>query len=71
MKPKVAFALANERAGYAVDKRGRKLRCDAPVIIAGVVSWPEPMLDINNDPEKLERYRLWWDETLGLRKHRW
>jgi hypothetical protein len=59
MTPKEAFALADECAGHAVDKRGYKLRCDAPVVIVGV-----------NDPEKLKHYRQWRDETLVWAKRR-
>jgi hypothetical protein len=71
MTPEVAFALADERAGHAVDKRGYKLRCDSPVVIVGVASWPELVVDVNNDPEKLEHYRQWRDETLVWAKRQW
>jgi hypothetical protein len=69
--PEEAFALADERARHAVDKRGYKLRCDAPVVIVGVASWPELVVDVNNDPEKLERYQQWRDETLSWLKRQW
>ena len=71
MTPDEAFALVNERAASAVDKRGYKLRCDAPVVIVGVASWPELVVDINNDPEALKRYQQWRDETLSWLKRQW
>jgi hypothetical protein len=71
MTPEETFALADERAGLAVDKRGYKLRCDAPVVIAGVASWPELVVEVDNDPEKLKRYQQWRDETLAWLKRQW
>jgi hypothetical protein len=71
MTPDEAFALANERAAAAVDKRGYKLRCDAPVVLVGVASWPELVVDINNDPEKQRRYEQWRDETLSWLERQW
>ncbi|MGL5164790.1 MAG: plasmid recombination protein [Afipia sp.] len=70
MKPEDTFVLTNERAGHAIDKRARKLRCDAPVVIAGVASWPKPVVDVKNDPEK-KRYQQWREETLAWLKRRW
>jgi hypothetical protein len=69
--PDEAFALANERAASAVDKRNYKLRCDAPVVIVGVASWPKLAIDINNDPEALKRYQQWREETLSWLKREW
>jgi hypothetical protein len=71
MTPDEAFALAEERAATAVDKRGYKLRCDAPVVLVGVVSWPELLVDINNDPEKLKRYQQWRDATFSWLERQW
>lgn len=52
MKPQQAFALVDERAAQAVDKKGRKLRSDAVVVLVGVASWPETVGNIGNDPDK-------------------
>lgn len=71
MTPDEAFALAEERAVHALDKRGHKLRRDAPIVIAGVASWPEPSVNINNDQEKFHRYQQWRDETLAWLKRQW
>jgi hypothetical protein len=70
-KPEESFALANERAGQAVDIRGRKLRCDAPVVIVGVASWPEQVVELKSDPEKLKRYQQWRDATIEWLVRQW
>ncbi len=41
MHPSAAIALAADRAGEgALDKIGRRLRCDTPVVLVGIASWP-------------------------------
>lgn len=54
--PAEAVAIASERASQALDKIGRKLRCDTPILLAGVVSWPVPVSKISNDDAARERY---------------
>lgn len=71
MQPEDAFALATERADHAIDKIDRKLRCGAPVVVVGVASWPEPVLDLKSDQEKMKRYHQWRDETVRWLAHRW
>jgi hypothetical protein len=57
--PSAAFDLANERAGEAVDKIGRRLRCDAPVVLVGIVSFPVLTAEVLGDPEAHDRYARW------------
>jgi polyhydroxyalkanoate synthesis regulator phasin len=71
MTPQVAFTLAEERAAQANDKRGHRLRNDAPIIVAGVASWPDCVSDLNDDPEKMKRYLLWRASTVNWLRHRW
>ncbi|HEX7855322.1 MAG TPA: plasmid recombination protein [Sphingobium sp.] len=71
MTPDETFALANEQATRAVDKRGYKLRCDAPVVLVGVTSWPDTVADLNSDPVKWKRYRQWRDEAVAWLKRQW
>jgi hypothetical protein len=54
--PAEAVATATDRASRAVDKIGRSLRCDTPVLVAAVISWPVPMAKITSDCVEGERY---------------
>ena len=67
--PTAVFAMAAERAGFAVNKvknkADRKLRCDAPIVMVGVASWPRPRAIIDSDPKELERYRRWRDDIVA------
>jgi uncharacterized coiled-coil protein SlyX len=71
MDPREALGLAAERAGEAIDAIGRKLRCDATVVIVGVVSWPALVSDINNDAGEKQSYLQWRAENLAWLQHRW
>jgi hypothetical protein len=71
LTPEEAFALADERAGHALDKRGYALRCNALVVVVGVASWPELVVDVKNNPAKLELYHKWRDETLAWAERSW
>jgi hypothetical protein len=69
--PQQALAVAAERADHAIDKIGRKLRCDAPVVIIGVVSWPALLSDIKNDASEMQSYLQWRAASLVWLQHRW
>lgn len=57
-------------AAAARDKRGRPLRKDAPVLIAGVASYPTASADlIKAAPDERERYKKWKDATLQFLKN--
>jgi hypothetical protein len=71
MKPQQAFALVNERAARAADKKGRKLRSDALVVLVGVASWPETVADIGTDLDRLEKYHHWRTSTIAWIKSTW
>jgi hypothetical protein len=62
--PREAVAFANGLARQALDARGRHLRCDAPIILAGVVTWPEPLTACLADPEAMARWVAFRDETI-------
>ncbi|UPJ60301.1 plasmid recombination protein [Bradyrhizobium sp. 192] len=69
--PDQAFAIAAERALAAVDKVGRKLRCDSPVTLVGVVSWPDLVSEVTADPEKQAEYAFWRATTIAWLRDRW
>jgi hypothetical protein len=69
--PEQAFALAAERAGMAVDPIGRRLRCDAPVVLVGVLSWPDLVSIIKVDPVKQAVYQSWRAATIQWLKEQW
>ncbi|MEY9358683.1 hypothetical protein ABH994_001404 [Bradyrhizobium yuanmingense] len=71
MHPRQAFALATERADTAVDKIGRKLRSDTPVVMVGVASWPVLVADIKADPAKQAEYTLWRSATIEWLQEQW
>lgn len=47
--PDNVITAIKAKAEQAVDKAGHRLRCDAPVLFAGVASWPVPQAVIEND----------------------
>ncbi len=69
--PEDVFAKAAKHADVAVDKIGRKLRCDAPVVVVGVTSWPELVAEIKADAEKRAKYASWRARTLEWLQVRW
>ena len=58
----VVGAAVEKRAGEARDAKGRKLRKDAPVLLAGVVSYPISMANL--DCEHWAEYERWERKTL-------
>jgi hypothetical protein len=62
--PREAVAYAKGLAQQAVDARGRRLRCDAPIILAGVISWPEPLAACLNHPEAMARWVAFRDDSI-------
>jgi len=69
--PSRVIMIAAERASHAKDKADRKLRCDSPVIMVGVASWPQPHAALANDPEAKARCNRWRDDTVDWLKERW
>ncbi|WP_157234846.1 hypothetical protein [Methylosinus sp. LW4] len=60
-------ALLDEAEGLAhtaVDAKGRKLRCDGAVLIAGVASYPATVEELHVDPVEKDAYYLWRSETI-------
>jgi hypothetical protein len=54
--PNEVLEIVERRAERAVDRRGRKLRRDAPIVLVGVVSWPVPVSKVVEDPNERARY---------------
>jgi hypothetical protein len=69
--PSNVISRCAEQALRAIDKAGRKLRCDAPVVVAGVASWPQLRAIVDNDPEERRRYERWRDDTVAWLRTRW
>jgi hypothetical protein len=69
--PSKIIMMCAEQASRAIDKAGRKLRCDAPVVVAGVATWPQRRDVVDNNPEELKRYELWRDDTVAWLRVRW
>ncbi len=55
-------ALANDNADKAKDGAGRRLRKDAPVLVAGVASFPVPLANMTEQDR--QRWRRWEADTL-------
>jgi hypothetical protein len=69
--PDDVIAAIKAKAAQAVDKAGHRLRCDAPILFAGVVSWPVPQAVIERDPAEAARYRAWRNDTVAWLHARW
>lgn len=61
--PDYVLALLEERVLRARDSRGRKIRKDAHLLIAGVASYPGTHDDVERDPA---RYKEWGRATLAF-----
>lgn len=69
--PDNVITAIKAKAEQAVDKAGHRLRCDAPILFAGVASWPVPQAVIENDPAEGARYRAWRNDTVAWLHARW
>jgi hypothetical protein len=69
--PVVAFSLASERAGRAVDKAGRKLSVTALVVLVGVATWPVLTSEVRGDPQAMEHYLYWREATILWLRRQW
>jgi hypothetical protein len=69
--PREAVAFAKELAQQAVDARGHRLRCDAPIILAGVISWPEPLAECLADPKAMSRWVAFRDDSIAWLRQFW
>jgi hypothetical protein len=47
------------------------LRCDAPVVLVGIASWPVLTADVLGDPEAHERYLRWRAANIGWLRAQW
>jgi hypothetical protein len=62
-------SIVDERLDGARDSKGRKIRKDAKVLLAGVVSFPMPLDSVERSQIAAERYRAWARVTVAwLRK---
>ena len=57
--------IVEERARQARDALGKKLRRDGAALLAGVVSYPGPRKEIDDDPVDQDIYLLWRRLTLA------
>jgi hypothetical protein len=69
--PSTVMTLCAAQAARAIDKAGRKLRCDAPAVVAGVASWPQFRDVVDNNPGEFKRYEFWRNDTVAWLKARW
>jgi hypothetical protein len=64
VSPVEAGRRAMELAPVARDARGRHLRCDGVLLVAGVVSYPMPRAFVQDDPVEQDIYGHWQQLTL-------
>jgi hypothetical protein len=64
-------AMACELASGACNKLGYKLRCDSPVALFGVATWPVPCATLDIDPAEREKYLAWRGDVIELLKEMW
>ncbi|TOZ83278.1 plasmid recombination protein [Vibrio parahaemolyticus] len=57
-RPSEAVKFAENQASVATDSIGRKLRKDAQIILAGVVSYPIPVADLDPQSPKFKRWLI-------------
>jgi hypothetical protein len=69
--PDHVIAAIKAKAAQAVDRAGHRLRCDSPILFAGVASWPVPQAVIEKDPAEAARYRAWRNDTVAWLHARW
>jgi hypothetical protein len=71
LHPVAAFSLANERAGQAIDKAGRKLSITALVVLVGVATWPLLTSEVRTDTQAMEHYLYWRKMTIQWLERQW
>lgn len=64
VSPVEAGRLALALAPNARDARGRRLRCDGALLVAGVASYPMLRRFVNDDPVEQDIYAHWRETTL-------
>lgn len=64
-------AMACELASSACNKLGHALRCDSPVALFGVATWPVPCATLDIDPAERKKYLAWRGDVIGLLKGIW
>ncbi|TOM79846.1 hypothetical protein CGH69_23510, partial [Vibrio parahaemolyticus] len=57
--PSKAAEIAEDRAAKAKDSKGRKLRRDAQIMLAGVASFPMSFDELNSDEQNKEDFKFW------------
>ena len=63
--------IARERASAARDKIGRRLRCDSPVVMSGVTSWPIKRGVLTINPVEQAKYLSWRRDVIEWLKATW
>lgn len=69
--PREAVEVASCLAKQAVDSRGRRLRNDAPLVLGGVISWPEPLAECIKDAEAMARWAAFRDDSIAWIHQYW
>lgn len=69
IEPSKVADLAEQRAKEATDSRGRKLRQDALIMLAGVVSHPASYDEVMQDAEMKADFIKWKKETIDFLKN--
>jgi hypothetical protein len=54
--PHNVLQMAKALAEQAVDRRGYRLRCDAPIVLVGVITWPGFRQHLADNPEAMARW---------------
>lgn len=72
VSPLAAGAIATERAGKAVDSKGRRLRSDGAALLAAVASYPVPRADVEarDQPQERDLYLAWRADAVMWFQHR-
>ena len=69
-----AYNAALERLETEKDSMGRKVRSDANILLAGVASFPKPLISMidkktgKTDTDELQRYEMWKIASLEFLK---
>ncbi|HEY9216115.1 MAG TPA: hypothetical protein VIQ29_25065 [Ancylobacter sp.] len=69
--PNIIPELASDLVSKARSRAGHKLRCDSPVALFGVTSWPVPRADVDLDPILQEKYLAWRADVIDYLKMTW
>lgn len=62
--PSEAGLIASQRADRALDAMGRRMRSDAPCLLAGVATYPDTVDECKSEAEKAADYKKWERSTI-------